>query len=140
MSLNSGQKNNDESSTVADAVFNVKQMFPNQRADLLQCEWHAFLESFEAKLDSQFAKTSVKFCLLRACAQFAGRWSFAGRMGWRVVAVAMKGFKKTVRRRQSTYLACRFVGIWEFNTSILKCFLISCNTQARVFEDAFTKR
>ena len=38
-------------------------MFPNQRADLLNGEWHAFLESFEGVMPSQLAKTNIKVCL-----------------------------------------------------------------------------
>ena len=50
-------------STITDAVFDVKQVFPNLRADMMNGEWHAFLESFEGKLDSQIAKTNIKICL-----------------------------------------------------------------------------
>ena len=46
-----------------DAEFDVRQVFPNQRADLMNGEWHVFLESFEAKLDTQLLKTNIKVCL-----------------------------------------------------------------------------
>ena len=49
--------------TIVDAHFDVKHGFPNQRAELLNGEWHVFLESFEAKLDTQLAKTNIKICL-----------------------------------------------------------------------------
>ena len=35
-------------STNVDAVFNIAQVFPNHRADLLNGEWEVFLESFTA--------------------------------------------------------------------------------------------
>ena len=47
-------------SPITDAVFDVKQVFPNQRADLLNGEWHAFLESFEGVMPSQLSKTNIK--------------------------------------------------------------------------------
>ena len=50
-------------SPITDAVFDVKQVFPNQRADMLKGEWHAFLESFEGIMPSQIAKTNIKVCL-----------------------------------------------------------------------------
>ena len=50
-------------STISDAVFNVAHVFPNQRAALANGEWHAFLENFEGKLDTQLAKTNIKLCL-----------------------------------------------------------------------------
>ena len=50
-------------STIADAVFDVAHVFPNQRAQLAGGEWHAFLETFEGKLDTQLAKTNIKLCL-----------------------------------------------------------------------------
>ena len=59
--LNSGFRRAD--TTSMDAVFDVAQVFPNQRAELLNGEWQVFLESFEGKLDSQIAKTNIKFCL-----------------------------------------------------------------------------
>ena len=59
--LNSGFRRAD--TTSMDAVFDVAQMFPNQRAELLNGDWQVFLESFEGKLDSQIAKTNIKFCL-----------------------------------------------------------------------------
>ena len=49
--------------TIVDAEFDVRQVFPNQRADLMNGEWHVFLESFEAKLDTQLLKTNIKVCL-----------------------------------------------------------------------------
>ena len=50
-------------SPITDAVFDVKQVFPNQRADMMNGEWHAFLESFEGVMPSQLAKTNIKVCL-----------------------------------------------------------------------------
>ena len=49
--------------TTVDAHFDIKHVFPNQRAELMNGEWHVFLESFEAKLDTQLAKTNIKVCL-----------------------------------------------------------------------------
>ena len=49
--------------TIVDAEFDVRHVFPNQRADLMNGEWHVFLESFEAKLDTQLLKTNIKVCL-----------------------------------------------------------------------------
>ena len=49
--------------TIVDAHFDIKHVFPNQRAELMNGEWHVFLESFEAKLDTQLAKTNIKVCL-----------------------------------------------------------------------------
>ena len=49
--------------TIVDAEFDVKHVFPNQRVDLMNGEWHVFLESFEAKLDTQILKTNIKVCL-----------------------------------------------------------------------------
>ena len=49
--------------TIVDAEFDVKHVFPNQRADLMNGEWHVFIESFEALMASQIAKTNIKVCL-----------------------------------------------------------------------------
>ena len=49
--------------TIVDAEFDIRHVFPNQRADLMNGEWHVFLESFEAKLDTQLLKTNIKVCL-----------------------------------------------------------------------------
>ena len=49
--------------TIVDAEFDIRHLFPNQRADLMNGEWHVFLESFEAKLDTQLLKTNIKVCL-----------------------------------------------------------------------------
>ena len=49
--------------TIVDAEFDVGHVFPNQRAELMNGEWHVFIESFEAKLDTQLAKTNIKVCL-----------------------------------------------------------------------------
>ena len=59
--LNSGFRRAD--TTPMDAVFDVSQVFPNQRADLMSGEWQVFVESFEGKLDSQIARTNIKLCL-----------------------------------------------------------------------------
>ena len=48
---------------ITDAVFDVRQVFPNQRADMMRGEWHAFLESFEAVMPSQLGKSNIKVCL-----------------------------------------------------------------------------
>ena len=42
-------------------MFNVAHVFPNQRAALANGEWHAFLEKFEGKLDTQLADTRAAF-------------------------------------------------------------------------------
>ena len=52
-----------DGSTISDALFDVSHVFPNQRAQLVNGEWHVFLESFEAKMESQIAKTNIKVCL-----------------------------------------------------------------------------
>ena len=49
--------------TIVDAEFDVRHVFPNQRADLMNGEWHVFIESFEALMASQIAKTNIKVCL-----------------------------------------------------------------------------
>ena len=61
VSLNSGFKR--AGTTVVDATFDVQHVFPNQRADLMNGEWHVFLESFEALMASQIARTNIKVCL-----------------------------------------------------------------------------
>ena len=61
VSLNSGFKR--ASTTVVDATFDVQHVFPNQRADLMNGEWHVFLESFEALMASQLERTNIKVCL-----------------------------------------------------------------------------
>ena len=48
---------------ITDAVFDVRQVFPNQRADMMRGEWHAFLESFETVIPSQLGKSNIKVCL-----------------------------------------------------------------------------
>ena len=49
--------------TIVDAEFDVRHVFPNLRADLMNGEWHVFLESLEALMASQLAKTNIKVCL-----------------------------------------------------------------------------
>ena len=61
VSLNSGFKR--AGTTVVDATFDVQHVFPNQRADLMNGEWHVFLESFEALMASQLERTNIKVCL-----------------------------------------------------------------------------
>ncbi len=61
VSLNDTKKR--AGTTIVDAEFDIRHVFPNQRADLMNGEWHVFLESFEAKLDTQLLKTNIKVCL-----------------------------------------------------------------------------
>ena len=50
------------SSTITDAEFTIKLM-PNQRMDMMNGEWHAFLEYFEANIPSQLNAVNLKVCL-----------------------------------------------------------------------------
>ena len=50
------------SSTITDAEFTIKLM-PNQRMDMMNGEWHAFLEYFEADIPSQLDATNLKVSL-----------------------------------------------------------------------------
>jgi len=61
VSVNSGYRV--DGSTVTDAEFDVKHVFPNHRMDLMNGEWHAFLEYFEADIPSQIKAVNLKVCL-----------------------------------------------------------------------------
>ena len=50
------------SSTITDAEFTIKLM-PNQRMDMMNGEWHAFLEYFEADIPSQLDAVNLKVSL-----------------------------------------------------------------------------
>ena len=50
-------------STITDAEFTINQSIPNQRMDMMNGEWHAFLEYFEANIPSQLNAVNLKVCL-----------------------------------------------------------------------------
>lgn len=52
-----------DSTTLVDATFDVNHVFPNQRADLMNGEWHVFLESFEAVAGKLQGIPMFKVCL-----------------------------------------------------------------------------
>ena len=51
------------SSTITDAEFTINRLMPNQRMDMMNGEWHAFLEYFEADIPSQVDATNLKVSL-----------------------------------------------------------------------------
>ena len=61
VSVDSAFSDND---SITDTTFKMGQSLPNRRADLLNGDWEAFLESFTGKLPSLAGeKTNVKVCL-----------------------------------------------------------------------------
>ena len=61
VSVDSAFADND---SITDTTFKMGQSLPNRRADLLNGDWEAFLESFTGKLPSLAGeKTNVKVCL-----------------------------------------------------------------------------
>lgn len=50
-------------STITDAEFTINQSIPNQRMDMMNGEWHAFLEYFEADIPSQLDAVNLKVSL-----------------------------------------------------------------------------
>ena len=51
------------SSTITDAEFTINRLMPNQRMDMMNGEWHAFLEYFEADIPSQLDAVNLKVSL-----------------------------------------------------------------------------
>lgn len=61
VSVNSGYR--ETGTPITDATFDVKHVFPNHRMDMLNGEWHVFLEYFEANIPSQIEAVNLKICL-----------------------------------------------------------------------------